>query len=290
MGEKKNCVKVNQLIAYPGSKVTLAPWHVALMPKTKYYVSVFGGTAAEFMFRRPGASIEIYNDIDEDLHNMWSVIRNPKTCRLLSRMLLATENGRKQFDECRQALNDPDSVRRAWAYMMLGNCGYPASPVRTRSWYSPNRHSWYNLPRHLRWWCDRMRRVQVEHKDWRILVDKFNRPDALLYCDPPYHHDERRSTTLYRNELTNEDHIDLLCRLRQSQAKVMVCGYPNDIYDQLLARWTRRDRKVRCTIGKHDERVEVLWLNYEPPPQATVLMESPSPKKPSFAKLARKPR
>ena len=65
----------NLIVAYPGSKATQAEWHVSLMPKTETYVSVFGGTASEFLFRRQ-TGVEIYNDIDSDLHNAWSVIRD----------------------------------------------------------------------------------------------------------------------------------------------------------------------------------------------------------------------
>jgi DNA adenine methylase len=289
MNGKKTFAKVNQLISYPGSKKTLGPWYVSLMPKTKYYVSVFGGTASEFIFRRPGASIEIYNDISEDLHTMWSVVRDPKTCKLLSRLILTTGNGRQQFDECREALVGTDQIRRTWAFMMLGNCGYCAPPIRKRKWCVGG-NKWYSLPDHLGWWCDRMRRVQVECQDWLTLVKRFNRPDTLLFCDPPYHLDKRRSKTLYQHEMGNDAHIDLLCWLRQTKAKVMLCGYSHDMYDLLLPRWKRLERKVRCSIGKHDWRVEVLWLNFDPPQEPAVLVDGLSSKNPKHVKVTKKPR
>ena len=102
---------IGPLFSYAGSKARLARWHVTLFPETDRYVSVFGGLASEFLHRR-ATGIEVWNDLDSDLHNMFAVIRESKGCEALKHLLSWTPDGRRQFAECKQMLDHADPVRR----------------------------------------------------------------------------------------------------------------------------------------------------------------------------------
>ena len=144
------------LFSYPGSKARQARWHVTMYPPAQRYVSVFGGLASEFLHHRPNG-IEVLNDLDSDIHNMFSVIRNPNTCAELQRQLRWTPDGRRQFKECKTFLDDPDPVRRAWAFLTIAATGDMRTRVRRRTWHNWKRR-FYSLPERLEWWRDRLRR------------------------------------------------------------------------------------------------------------------------------------
>jgi len=252
------------LFSYAGSKAKLARWHVSLFPSVQRYVSVFGGLACEFLHHKP-TCMEVWNDIDSDIHTMFSVIRNPKTCRELQRLLLWTPDGRRQFGECKAALDDVDPVRRAWAVITVASTGDMRSYIRKRSWYNSKRLL-VSLPERLCWWRDRLRKVKLECLPWQNIVDRYDRDGTLLYADPPYHPEALSSQgKLYRFTMTAGEHADLLLRLRRCKARVLLCGYPHTLYDTVLADWVQLERSTRCVMGSRGPRTEKIWLNYNLP-------------------------
>ena len=47
--------------------------------------------------------------------------------------------------------------------------------------------------------------VEIEHKDFEELIRQYDRPDALFYCDPPYHTTEKH----YSEKFSEADHYRL---------------------------------------------------------------------------------
>ncbi len=252
------------VFSYAGSKAIVSRWHATLFPRTARYVAVFGGTAAELMYRPP-SGMEVYNDLDCDIHNVFSVLRDRKQCEELKRMLLTTPDGRRQFLKCKEAMDDPDPICRAWACLVVGNSGIVKNPLRKRNWWNA-KHRLYHLPEHIDWWRDRLRKVKLECRPWQVMVDYYDRDDTLFYLDPPYHPDTLKThDNLYRHVMSADEHANLLLRLRRCRAKVLLCGYPHPMYDLMLDDWRRLESKTVCRMGDRGVRTEVVWLNYEPP-------------------------
>jgi DNA adenine methylase len=252
------------LFSYAGSKAILARWHATLFAPAGRHVSVFGGLATDLIYRQP-TGMEVWNDCDSDLHNMFAVIRDPASCEQLQRLLLWTPDGRRQFGECKQTLDDPDPVRRAWAFLMIASTGDMRGHVRRRSWYN-SKHRLCSLPEQLGWWRDRLRRVKLERLPWQEVVDRYDKDGTLLYCDPPYHPETLSSRgKLYRFALSAEEHDELLARLRRCRARVLLCGYPHPSYDSVLWDWVQLEKSTRCVMGGRGRRIERVWLNYELP-------------------------
>lgn len=84
----------------------------------------------------------------------------------------------------------------------------------------------------------------------------------FIYADPPYVMAARSGRRIYRHEMTDQQHWDLVSLLLTVPAAVMLSGYRNAIYDEILADWRRVDFQAMTRGGL---RTESLWMNYEPP-------------------------
>lgn len=86
--------------------------------------------------------------------------------------------------------------------------------------------------------------------------------DELIYCDPPYLPETRKRARVYRYDYTKDDHVRLLSLLRTLRCRVIVSGYPSDLYQALLPEWNTRTFLSKAHDGI---RTECVWFNYEAP-------------------------
>lgn len=88
---------------------------------------------------------------------------------------------------------------------------------------------------------------------------------TLVYCDPPYLRDVRRSTTqIYDCDLSDTtSHTKLLSTLRNLPCMVMLSGYASPLYQSLLSDWCQAHFQTRNRAG-HSTR-ETIWMNYQEP-------------------------
>jgi len=258
-----------------GGKHYLLKNLLLLIPPHRIYVEVFGGSAALLFAKKP-SKLEVYNDLDEGLVHFFRVLRSARKAGELKKLLELTPYARKEYDLCRSTYhseNDPVERARKWYVIarmsFAGNWG--------SSWgYSAGSNkntvsSYLNKVRRLHSFSNRVRKVQIDCKDFRKIFNAYDDPDTLFFCDPPYVPDTRKGGT-YQKEMTNEDHRDLVRILRKIQGKVILCGYPNRIYDVLTHSpgWHTRQFSKRCRavnerlfIDKEKlRRTEMIWLNY----------------------------
>lgn len=88
----------------------------------------------------------------------------------------------------------------------------------------------------------------------------YAKTETFIYCDPPYVHSTRTSNAKYKFEMDDKQHIELLTYLKSCNAKVMISGYPNDIYNDLLTDWFTVEFQSMTRGGV---RTEKLWMNYD---------------------------
>lgn len=95
-------------------------------------------------------------------------------------------------------------------------------------------------------------------ENWNILT-----PETLVYVDPPYPMESRRSQLpLYDFEMTDQQHIDLLELLLSMPAMVAISTYKNDLYAQMLKGWTVYTFESNTRQGL---ATEYLYMNYPDP-------------------------
>ena len=105
--------------------------------------------------------------------------------------------------------------------------------------------------------------MELVNEDARTYLSRFSFSGAeLVYVDPPYHPETRRRERVYRFDYSVDDHVELLKLLRTLPCSVMISGYENELYNDMLSSW----RRVTFNAKTHVEvRQESVWMNYAEP-------------------------
>ena len=264
------------LLRWHGGKWLLAPWILGYFPPHQVYVEPFGG-AASVLLRKPRSYAEIYGDLDEEVVNLFRVLRDSARAPELIEQLRLTPFARAEFNEAYEHSACPIERARGLvirSFMGFGSGG-ATGQYRTGFRANSNRsgstpaHDWQNYPDALEVIIDRLRGVVIESADAVEVMRKHDRLDTLHFVDPPYMLELRSRTHrrpgggTYRHEMTREQHIEMLAVLRDLTGMVVLCGYPSELYDNALDSWHRVERPSLADGAR--PRTEVLWIN----PQAT---------------------
>ena len=110
--------------------------------------------------------------------------------------------------------------------------------------------------------AERLLRVQIENRPALDVIELYDDPGTLFYCDPPYPHESRRDSKAYGFEMTDAEHKQLAAALDRSAGKVAVSGYRCDLMDTLYAGWVRHEAEAKVCHSTKEVRQECLWTNY----------------------------
>jgi DNA adenine methylase len=126
---------------------------------------------------------------------------------------------------------------------------------------SPNpAKAWCELPEIMKLATERLKGVQIENLPALELIERYNTEDVFIYADPPYLHGTRKNY-LYKYEMQDAEHEELLKTLANHPGKVLISGYDNNMYNDMLSEWQKAYKVTRAEGGR--ARTEVLWMNYE---------------------------
>jgi DNA adenine methylase len=256
-------------LRYFGGKWAIAPWIIEHMPEHRVYVEPFGG-AASVLLRKPRSTVEVYNDLDDEIVGLFRVLQNPAQCQQLMRILKRTPYARREFELAFKATSDPlVRAQRAVirAYMSFHHTALfnprknTFADARHRRGGHSKSHEWMTYPRNLVHVCRRLQGVLIENRPALEVIRVQDTHDALFFIDPPYVHSTRCHGACYRHEMSDADHVALLEALRNVKGRVMISGYASELYDDMLSGWTRLTRKHYAAASGAKDRVEVLWIS-----------------------------
>lgn len=262
------------VVRYHGGKFRLAQWVMEYFPPHRIYTEVFGG-AAGVLIQKPRAYSEVYNDLDGDLVNLFQVLRDREMLERLIHQLVMTPYARAEFDLAwTPAIEPVERARRLIVRAMMGfgsagaTKGTTGFRIDTKREYETAQHTWAMYPDNLRAVGHRLAGVLIENRPAISVLQAHDTPETLHYVDPPYLHNTRvrirgkSSERGYRHEMDDADHIALIEEIKGLQGMVVLSGYPNALYDELLNGWETRTTEARASGNRGTvKRLECLWLN-----------------------------
>lgn len=267
-------------ISWYGGKGYLVHRLIPLIPDHRVYVEVFGGGAALLLSKAPSA-VEVYNDIDSQLVNFFRVLKRPELFERLYRYLSLTPHSREEHAYAVRHQHDEelDEVERAALFYIAAYQSINSVPGSwSRSVWESRRGmplktaAWLSAVHRLPEIAERLLTVQIENLHFERVLESYDSPDTFFYCDPPYLISTRVVGGTYRHEMCESDHIRLLELLTGLKGKVMLSGYPNELYDRYLSGWATADFDIACrstvgapaSRGSHSKsrRIERVWMNY----------------------------
>lgn len=255
---------MNSFMSWIGGKKALRDEIISRFPTDyKRYIEVFGGGGWVLFHKAPGNDFEVYNDRNPNLANLYRCVRDHPD-ELISELTYAL-NSRTDFDYIRKVMKTPTEipdVKRAAYFYQLIRYSY-ASGLDS---YASQPHSmWNNFPL-ITNACARLQKVVIENKDFEKLIDQYDRPESLFYCDPPYFETED-----YYEDVgfTKDDHIRLADRLSSIEGKYLLsyndCPEIRELYESRGARIESISRlsniAQRYEAGKQYD--ELLISNYD---------------------------
>jgi DNA adenine methylase len=262
-----------------GGKYSHLDWLLPLLPETRHYCEPFGGSAAVLVNRKP-APIETYNDIDGELVNFFRVLRDQQDALIKAIGLtpFSREELRLAVNEPEGEISDLERARRFFvrARQVRTGLAQTASAGRwahcrltSRAGMAGAVSRWLGSVEGLAEIAQRLLRVQIENAPAIKVIERYDSPDTLFYCDPPYAHESRSDTKAYAFEMNDGEHRALAQALRAARGKVALSGYHCELMDELYGDWTHVEalaKKAHSTNtrpdGSKQSRTEVLWINY----------------------------
>lgn len=271
------------ILRYHGGKWLLAPWIISHFPPHRTYTEAYGG-AGSVLLRKARSYTEVYNDLDEEIVQLFRVARDEG--ERLANALELTPFARREFQEAYKPTDDVvESSRRTIirSFMGFGSDGVHSTHrtgFRGRSQRSGTTpaHDWANFPDAFRLIIARLSAVVVECKPGLEIIEAYDSPEALHYVDPPYVHSTRKRVDAargYRHEMTDRDHRDLARLLKRVRGGVVLSGYHSELYDELYADWRRVERTGPFADGAM-KRTEVLWFSPRTRIDPTLLISRPN--------------
>lgn len=249
-------------LRYHGGKWLLAPWIISHFPSHRIYVEPFGGGASVLMRKKP-CYCDVYNDLDGELVNLFSVLRDDGV--RLREALYNTPFSRDEFLLSYEISNDPlEQARRTVVRSFMGfgsNSHCQKTGFRSnsnRSGTTPAR-DWANYPDAMDAMIKRLRGVVIENRDASEVMLAHDTEKTLHYVDPPYMPETRDAGKDYRYEMTEAGHVELLDTIKSLSGYVILSGYENDIYNNALSDW-HIVHKDSFADGAR-KRTEVLWIS-----------------------------
>jgi len=259
---------MRSIIKYYGGKHYIAKYLIEIIPKHNLYIEPFFGGGNMF-FSKPPSKMEIINDLSDNIFSLYKVIADENKYKQLQHRLELTPYHAKFRDDYKQKLNEKLTIEdRAFYYLYVnrtsfnGVGGFSCTKL-IRNNMIRSVSDYLSLIPHLEEIHNRLRNAVVENKDALELIQKYDDNDVFFYLDPPYVQSTRRSNQKYMIEMSDEDHERMINLILKSKAKIMLSGYDNEIYNNLVENgWNRLELKSPNSCS---DATEYVWINYEIP-------------------------
>jgi len=220
---------VRSPIKWVGGKSRLRKYIIAMIPEDHTcYVEPFGG-AAWVLLGKPPSKVEVYNDLHDELVNLFRVIKE-KPDKFIASFDL-TLVARSEYE--RLAKLDPNKlsdIERAhrFYYLVMAGWGGESEYFRFQTSISDGGHgnrligAIKSLRKRIEPVYQRLKTVIIENMDWKDIISKYDSAETVFYLDPPY---PENKVNYGFNMRSLEEHIELWKRLGALSGRWILSTY-----------------------------------------------------------------
>lgn len=235
----------------------------------KCYLEAYGG-GASVLLNKPRSIEETLSDSNLGLVQIYRAFRDePKEFHARLKRHKYTEDTFKRalkkdghVDYMDHAINEyilrrmsRGGLRKAFAWSERQRGGQPGD---VNAWQT----AITGIPRT----GQRLEGVNVFHRPALEVLKAYNSVNTFTYVDPCYLQETRVSKTAYgKDEMTEDDHIELAGVLNSFQGQVLLSGYPSTLYARLFRHWNMVTKSIANHASQKkvkERKTEALWKNY----------------------------
>jgi len=259
-----------------GGKFSHLDWLLPLLPESHHYCEPFAGSGA-VLLNRQASPVETYNDIDGEVVNFFRVLRDQH--EELVRAIMLTPFSREEYHRAiystTNGVSDVERARRFYVKARQTRTGL-AQTASLGRWANCKNTSRAGMSGVVSRWlggidsldeiAQRLIRVQIENRPAVDVIQLYDSPGTLFYCDPPYLHATRGDAKAYGFEMDDSQHREFAKVVNKCEGKVAVSGYDHPLMDELFnpERWIKTLGAIRTIHSTKSTRQEILWTNYNP--------------------------
>ncbi|MHC4398019.1 MAG: DNA adenine methylase [Planctomycetota bacterium] len=256
---------MSSFFPWMGGKSRIAKRLCQLLPEHKCYVEVFAG-AANLLFAKEISAVEVLNDINSELINLFRIVRSHQ--REFMRELSLVVQGRTVFADYRRQPGLTDIQKAARSYFIMkaafggkGGTSHPDFGYGTTGRARFCRKMFAAINR-----CHkRLDGVYVENLNFEDCLRRYDRPHTVFYCDPPY-----LDVGGYKEQFRSDDHDRLAAIMNNIKGKFLLTINNHPKIRALYRGFPRLKIKVRYSVSrdkslKARDRTELIIANYPLP-------------------------
>lgn len=253
----------NPIIPWLGGKRRLAEIIIPRFPAHKCYVEVFAGGAALY-FMRPPAEVEVINDINGDLVNLYRVVqRHLEEFVRQFKWALSSRQVFKWLQDTRpETLTD---IERAARFYYLQQQAF-GGKVQGQTWGTATTVAaptvnLLRLEEDLSMAHMRLHGAYIERLDWQACIKRYDRQHTLFYLDPPYWETEGYGVPFEWSE-----YMAMAELMRNVQGKVVLSINDHPAIRECFADFHVEEVPINYTVGgggKAVARTELIYSSWD---------------------------
>jgi len=243
-----------------GGKSHIIKHILPLIPKHRVFVEVFGGGASLLLNKEP-SDVEVYNDINEELVNLFRVVKErPNEFYHAFDLILYSRKVREDLQQSEIPTDPLDRAVRYWYLLNTSFCGdvyggFSGAGCREKN----EAKAFFNRLGNVFKVAQRLRNVVIENLDFRRLIPMYDSTDTFFWCDPPYF---ELTEDYYEFRFDVSDHLSLCRILAEAKGKWLLIYNDCPEIRALYSDFSILKLKLQKDAGKPDELRSRGKFNY----------------------------
>jgi len=238
------------IVSWIGGKRRLAAQLLPLFPPHTCYVELFCGGAALYFLREKAAKVEVINDSNGELTNLYRVVQHhpDEFMRQFTWGLSSRTAFRWQQMTPPETLTDIERAARFYFLQQHAFGGRVASHSFGTATTTPS-VNFSRLEEKLRAAHQRLAGTFIENLPWQECMRLYDRPHTFFYADPPYWKMEG-----YGVPFGIEQYEELAEFMRTCKGKVLLSINDHPDMRRIFAGFPMKELTVKYSLGNNHSK------------------------------------